>query len=69
MALISSLFSPPGTVYGQVLKIGGAGMAYVISDTEPKSKKVMWVDSGNGNLLKVYDKSTGTWIPVNSAWA
>lgn len=69
MALVSSLLSPTGTVYGQVLKIGGAGMAYVILSTEPKSKKVMWVDSGNGNLLKVYDKSTGKWIPVNSAWA
>lgn len=67
--MVVSLFSPPGTIYGQVLNIGGAGMAYVIQDTEPKSKKTMWVDSGNGNLLKVYDKKTGQWIPVNSAWA
>ena len=69
MALVTDLFSPSGTIYGQVLKIGGAGMAYVISSTAPKSTKTMWVDSANGNLLKVYDKSTGTWIPVNSAWA
>lgn len=56
-------------IYGNILKMGGSGVVYVIQDTEPKSKKIMWVDSGNGNLLKVYDKTTETWIPVNSAWA
>ena len=44
----------------------------IISDTEPSTptSTTIWLDTSNGsNLLKIYDISTSTWIPVSGAWA
>lgn len=41
-------------------------VGYAVQDTEPVTTK-MWIDSSNGNLLKVYDGTE--WIPISAAFA
>ena len=55
-------------IVGRPITAGGGG-GFVISSTEPTLKKMMWVDSANGKLLKVYDENTQQWIGINAVFA
>jgi hypothetical protein len=46
----------------------GGGGGFVISSTTPVSTNVLWIDTANDNILKYYDATTLTWIPVTGAW-
>lgn len=51
----------------------GVSAVYYMSDTpkyDEDSIKLFWIDSSNGHkLVHIYDASTGSWAPVNTAWA
>lgn len=42
---------------------------YSVSSTAPENVNLIWIDSANGNLLKVYDSATSAWIPISAAYA
>lgn len=45
---------------------------FTASNDEPTTedeKKLFWVDTAHGNLLKFFDKTTNEWKPINAAWA
>lgn len=41
---------------------------YVIQDTQPEDTEVAWIDSGNGNLMKLYDAATSSWVPISAVY-
>ena len=49
--------------------MGLANGGFVISATEPTDTTKMWIDSGNSNILKVYDTDNSAWITVSGAFA
>lgn len=45
---------------------------FTASDEPPTTddaKKLFWVDTSNGNILKFYDERTSEWVPINAVWA
>lgn len=66
-----TIFGVTGTHEGSGGGGGGsstAGVQYNVGTTAPEDTNLFWVDSGNGNLLKVYDATTSTWEPVSAAY-
>ena len=51
----------------------GVSAVYYMSNTpryDKDSIKLFWIDTSNGHkLVHIYDASTQTWTPVNTAWA
>jgi len=45
---------------------GGGGTPFVISNTAPTNKTVIWIDSGNSYIAKVYNGSS--WIALGAVW-
>lgn len=35
----------------------------------PGNTNLLWIDTGNGNILKFYDSESGTWKPVGAVWS
>lgn len=42
---------------------------FVISASAPVDTTKMWIDSGNSNILKVYDTDNSVWIPIAGTFA
>lgn len=42
------------------------GNGIVISDSEPKNKKLQWIDTSTGGILKYFNGTE--WVPVASVW-
>lgn len=65
-----TIFGVTGTYEGS----GGGGgstatgIQYSLSATAPDDTNLFWVDTGNGNLLKVYDADGAAWVPVSAAY-
>lgn len=56
------------TIVGRMAFFLADKPTYVISSTQPEDTDVAWVDSGNGNLMKLYNAETGEWIPISAAY-
>ena len=54
--------SQPITVYSN------AAPPIVIQNTPPPNTNLVWIDSGNGYIEKVYDSSISSWITPRSVW-
>ena len=46
----------------------GGGPGYVAQSTAPDDTATLWIDTGNDNIMKFYDESTSSWIPVTGVW-
>lgn len=40
---------------------------YAAGESPPKDTRLLWIDTGSGNILKFYDGSG--WTAVKTAWA
>ena len=49
--------------------MGLANGGFVVSSTAPGDTTKMWIDTGNGGILKVYDSENAAWIPVAGTFA
>lgn len=49
--------------------MGLANGGFVIAAAAPVDTTKMWIDSGNGNILKVYDTNNSVWITIAGAFA
>lgn len=65
-----TIFGVTGTYEGSGGGEGSTatGIQYTLSATAPEDTNLFWVDSGNGNLLKVYNTTTSAWEPVSAAY-
>lgn len=41
---------------------------FVAQSTAPTNTGKLWIDTGNANVMKFYDKATSTWKPITAAW-
>lgn len=37
--------------------------------TAPTNTNLLWIDTGNGNILKFYDTASKSWKPVAAVWS
>lgn len=49
--------------------MGLANGGFVIAAEAPVDTTKMWIDSGHGNILKVYDVDNSVWITISGAFA
>lgn len=55
------------TYRGEWYEIGSdSGGGHVVSSTAPSNTNLLWVDTGNGGILKYYNGSA--WTPIASTW-
>lgn len=45
---------------------GGGGTPFVVSSTAPSNTSVIWIDSGNSYIAKVYVGSS--WVALGAVW-
>lgn len=41
---------------------------YVVQQLAPEDTNLMWIDSANNNLLKVYNGAIQAWVPISAAF-
>lgn len=41
---------------------------YIVSNTTPEKTNVLWIDTGNGGIMKYYDSENEVWKPVYTVW-
>lgn len=58
------LYTKPGT--GGSGSGGGLSSAYSVGATAPSDTGILWIDSGNSNILKFYNGSA--WVAVGAVW-
>ena len=58
------LYTKPGT--GGTGSGGGLSSAYSVGATAPSDTGILWIDSGNSNILKFYNGSA--WVAVGAVW-
>ena len=58
------LYTKPGT--GGSGSGGGLSSAYYVGATAPSDTGILWIDSGNSNVLKFYNGSA--WVAVGAVW-
>lgn len=49
--------------------MGLANGGFVIAAEAPVDTTKMWIDSGHGNIMKVYDSDNSAWIAIAGAFA
>ena len=49
-----------------IYNAGGGGTAFVVSSTAPTNTNVIWIDSGNSYVAKVYVGSA--WVALGAVW-
>lgn len=59
------LYTKPGTG-GSGSGDGGLSSAYSVGATAPSDTGILWIDSGNSNILKFYNGSA--WVAVGAVW-
>ena len=59
------LYTKPGTG-GSGSGSGGLSSAYYVGSTAPSDTGILWIDSGNSNILKFYNGSA--WVAVGAVW-
>lgn len=59
------LYTKPGTG-GSSSGGGGLSSAYYVGATAPSDTGILWIDSGNSNILKFYNGSA--WVAVGAVW-
>lgn len=59
------LYTKPGTG-GSSSGGGGLSSAYSVGTTAPSDTGILWIDSGNSNILKFYNGSA--WVAVGAVW-
>lgn len=59
------LYTKPGTG-GSGSGGGGLSSAYSVGATPPSDTGILWIDSGNSNILKFYNGSA--WVAVGAVW-
>ena len=59
------LYTKPGTG-GSGSGGGGLSSAYYVGATAPSDTGILWIDSGNSNILKFYNGSA--WVAVGAVW-
>lgn len=49
-----------------IYNAGGGGKAFYVGSTAPSNTSVIWIDSGNSYIAKVY--VSGSWTPLGAVW-
>lgn len=60
------LYTKPGTGGSGSGGGGGLSSAYSVGATPPSDTGILWIDSGNSNILKFYNGSA--WVAVGAVW-
>ena len=60
------LYTKPGTGGSGSGGGGGLSSAYYVGATAPSDTGILWIDSGNSNVLKFYNGSA--WVAVGAVW-
>lgn len=55
-----------GAIWGGPLVGTGSSGGFKASNVAPTNTRYLWIDTGNGNLLKYYNGSK--WVPISAAW-